>query len=130
MRKYEVISGDGHVEVPSENWASYMPAKYVDLMPKLIKREGGDYWQMDEFELENWGNLVCDLPYDEITPGCWRYFNPDGSPRPGTGSAAQRLNEQDFDGLDAEVLFPPIHGPKFIRLMAKRTPRMNPALLS
>lgn len=120
VRKYQVISGDGHVEVPTDNWASYVPAKYQDLMPRLINRPGGDYWLMGEFELPNWGNLVCDLPYDEIKPGCWRYFYPDGSPRPGTGSAAQRLSEQDLDGLDAEVLFPPIHGPKFIRLLADK----------
>lgn len=120
MRKYEVISGDGHMEVPADRWAAYLPAKHRELMPKLISKPDGDYWQLGEFELENLGNLVCDLPYDEIVKGCWRYYYPDGSPRPGTGSAAQRLTEQDLDGVDAEVLFPPVHGPKFIRLIADK----------
>jgi predicted TIM-barrel fold metal-dependent hydrolase len=36
------------------------------------------------------------------------YWNPDGSRVTGGGDAAQRLREQDRDGIDAEVLFPPI----------------------
>jgi len=39
-------------------------------------------------------------------------------PRPqaaeGAGDAAQRLREQDKDGLDAEVLFPPVFASRFI----------------
>jgi predicted TIM-barrel fold metal-dependent hydrolase len=118
MRKYQVISGDGHVEVPADRWSSYVPEQHRHLMPKLISKENGDYWQLAEFELENHGNLVCDLPYDEIVEGCWRYYNPDGTSRAGTGSAVQRLNEQDRDGTDAEILFPPVHGPKFLRRIA------------
>src|SRR5437870_1589635 len=120
MRKYEVISGDGHLEVPAEMWKSWVPKRYRDVAPRLESRETSDWWVMGDFELENFGSLVCDLPYDEIKPGCWRYQFPDGSSRPGTGTAAQRLAEQDLDGIDAEVLFPPVHGPKFLRLMADK----------
>jgi predicted TIM-barrel fold metal-dependent hydrolase len=92
----------------------------VDMLPKLESRELADCWVMGDFEMVNEGNLVCDLAYDEIKPGVWRYRYPDGTSRPGTGTAAQRLNEQDRDGLDAEILFPPIHGPKFLRLIAEK----------
>jgi predicted TIM-barrel fold metal-dependent hydrolase len=121
VRTYEVISGDGHVEVPADMWSGRVPAKYRDIAPRLVtKDDGTDWWVMDEWERENWGNLVCDLAYDDIKPGCWHYFDDDGSSRPGTGSAAQRLQEQDLDGLDAEVLFPPVYGPKFLRLIAPK----------
>jgi uncharacterized protein len=118
MRTYEVISGDGHTEVPAEMWTSRVPAKHRDLAPRLvIKDNGNTAWRMADFEKENWGNLVGELAYDETVQGCWTYHFPDGTPRPGTGDGAQRLREQDQDGLDAEVLFPPVHGPKFLRLM-------------
>lgn len=121
MRHYNVISGDGHTEVPAEAWTSRVPAKFADLAPRLIVKDNGNSaWRMGEFEKENWGNLVGELAYDETVPGCWKYQFPDGRPRPGTGDAAQRLREQDEDGLDAEVLFPPVHGPKFLRLMVNK----------
>lgn len=121
-RGYNVISADGHLEVSSEAWAKFMPERYKDMIPKLENRPEADCWVLGDLEMVNWGNLVCDLPYDEIKPGVWRYFNPDGTPRPGTGSAAQRLAEQDRDGVDAEVLFPPVHGPKLLRGLAKKDP--------
>jgi uncharacterized protein len=117
-RKYQVFSGDGHTEVPAEMWTPRVPAKYRDLAPRLvIKEDGTTAWRMAEFERENWGNLVGELSYDETVPGCWTYTFPDGTPRPGTGDGAQRLRDQDADGIDAEVLFPPVHGPKFLRSM-------------
>src|SRR4029077_12718935 len=36
------------------------------------------------------------------------YWNDDGTPVAGTGDASQRLREQDFDGIDAEGLYPPV----------------------
>ena len=42
------------------------------------------------------------------------YWEADGSPVPGTGDAAQRLREQDQDGIDAEVLYPPVFITRFI----------------
>lgn len=42
------------------------------------------------------------------------YFNDAGDPVPGTGDAHQRLREQDQDGIDAEVLYPPVFVTRFI----------------
>jgi predicted TIM-barrel fold metal-dependent hydrolase len=42
------------------------------------------------------------------------YYKPDGSAAEGAGDAAQRLREQDEDGIDAEVLFPPVFASRFI----------------
>jgi predicted TIM-barrel fold metal-dependent hydrolase len=42
------------------------------------------------------------------------YWNDDGTPAAGTGDAAQRLREQDFDGIDAEVLYPPVFISRYI----------------
>jgi hypothetical protein len=42
------------------------------------------------------------------------YYKPDGSPNDGAGPAQQRLREQDEDGIDAEVLFPPVFASRFL----------------
>ncbi len=48
------------------------------------------------------------------------YWNDDGSPVAGTGDAAQRLREQDFDGIDAEVLYPPVFISRYIANIADK----------
>ncbi len=117
MRTYQVISADGHVEVPLD-FAARVPAKYRDLAPRLVtKDDGTEWWRMDQWERENSGNLVCELDYDQFESSTCSYHNPDGSCRPGTGDAVQRLREQDQDGIDAEVLFPAVYGPAFLRNM-------------
>ena len=48
MRKYNVISGDGHVEVPID-FSSRVPSKFKDIVPQLVRREDGtEYWKMGE----------------------------------------------------------------------------------
>ena len=42
------------------------------------------------------------------------YWNADGSAAEGAGDAEQRLREQDVDGIDAEVLFPPVFASRFL----------------
>jgi predicted TIM-barrel fold metal-dependent hydrolase len=94
----------------------HIPAKYRDQAPTLVvKEDGSEWWKIGNNERENVGNLVGGSAYDELRPNSRRYRNPDGSSRPGTGDAAQRLREQDADGIDAEVLYPPVYGAMFLR---------------
>ena len=122
MRRYQVISADGHVETPDIDYASRMPAKYRDMAPELIvKEDGTEWWRMGEWEGANQGNLYCGARYDEfLKPTANSYHFPDGSLRPGVGTSAQRLREQDFDGIDAEVLYPPVAGPRFWRQLLQK----------
>jgi uncharacterized protein len=119
-RKYNVISGDGHNEIPMERWRHWVPEKHWDTLPKLGRNDaGGEQWVI-ETHGERWvrsssGNVVADWDYDEFLPTRPKYYREDGSRRPGTGDAIQRLQEQDLDGLDAEVLFPPIYSPHFFK---------------
>ncbi len=94
MRKYQIISADGHMEVPID-WVKYVPAKYKERAPRLLRREdGSEVWRMDEWERENIANLYCGMRYNEFVGGlAGSYHFPDGSPRPGTGDSAQRLRE-------------------------------------
>ena len=49
------------------------------------------------------------------------YWEADGSvPVTGSGRALQRLAEQDHDGVDAEVLYPPVFISRFIENISDR----------
>ena len=121
-RYYKVISGDGHVETPPESWVKYVPTKYQDRAPRLIKlSEGGEGWIVEGQPLLHNGQNITGAktlaPKATTAPMLLRndsYFNQDGSAAPGAGNAAQRLREQDQDGLDAEVLFPPVFATRFV----------------
>jgi predicted TIM-barrel fold metal-dependent hydrolase len=118
-RKYKVISGDGHVETPPESWVRYMPEEHRERAPRLIRLStGGEAWLIEGQPLiPNGQNITGRGPIR--TEGA-SYFNPDGSPAEGAGDAAQRLREQDIDGIDAEVLFPPIFASRAIESIADK----------
>jgi uncharacterized protein len=119
-RRYQVINADGHNEVPVDRWIHRVPKQHQHAMPQLVKHEdGADKWRI-EIDGRRWersasGNLVADWDYDEFMPAKPRYYREDGSRRPGSGDALQRLQEQDLDGVDAEILFPPVYSPIFFR---------------
>ena len=112
-RKYRVISGDGHIETPPDGWREYVPERYRDRAPKLIRLpNGADGWLVEgQPMLHNGQNIKGRGPVKFANAS---YFNDDGSPREGAGDGAQRLREQDLDGIDAEVLFAPVFVARFI----------------
>jgi uncharacterized protein len=114
MRTYQLISGDGHIEGPID-FTPYLPSKYNDLAPKLTKRDDGVWtwrgeWGGNTAQSIVGSNVYSGLRYDQFVPkNACTYWNPDGSSRPGTSpDPAVRLREQDEDGVDAEVLYPPM----------------------
>ena len=108
MRTYRIISADGHLELPPERLLPYIPEEYRDRAPRVVKlRDGGEALLLEGWPLiRNGSNLLAGRK--QGTPGI-SYWKPDGSPAPGTGGGAQRLGEQDAQGIDAEVLFPPVY---------------------
>src|SRR5437870_5268024 len=107
VRMYRVISADGHIEVPPDGWMKHVPSAYKDRAPRLVKLpEGGEAWLGEGVPIvHNSVNLTAGRPARRQGESYW---NPDGTPADGTGPPAQRLQEQDRDGIDAEVLYPPI----------------------
>jgi predicted TIM-barrel fold metal-dependent hydrolase len=113
-RKYRVISADGHVETPPEPWVAHVAAKYRDRAPRLIHLpdDKGDAWLVEGRPMLYTGQNVTGPGPVKFAYGS--YTTKDGRPSPGTGDAAQRLREQDQDGIDAEVLFAPLFATRFI----------------
>jgi len=118
-RKYQVISGDGHLEIPPDPWIRHVPDEHRDRAPRLIAlREGGYGWLVEGSPLIHNGQNVTSGRPVKVRGGS--YWEEDGTPWPGTGDAAQRLREQDQDGIDAEVLYPPVFISRFIENIADR----------
>ena len=112
-RKYKVISADGHVETPPDVFVKYVPEKWKDRAPRLIHLpEGGEGWLIEGQPLLRNGQNIAGRDKVKFSGGT--YFNADGSPAEGAGPAEQRLREQDLDGIDAEVLFPPVFASRFL----------------
>ena len=112
-RTYQVISADGHVETPPESWIKYVPVQHRERAPRLIPLpEGGEGWVIEGQPLLHNGTNITGGRVMRFRGES--YFNSDGSPAPGAGTGVQRLKEQDQDGIDAEVLFPPIFATKFL----------------
>ncbi len=100
-RGYQLISADSHLEIDPGRWTKRVPAKYRELAPRLVKLpDGGDGIIVENRPLYTLGLAVTGKPYEEHSPVGVCY---EGSP--GTGTAEQRLREQELDGVDAEVLF-------------------------
>ena len=118
MRTYRVISGDGHVETPPESWVKYVPAKWRDRAPRLITVPEGEAWMVEGKDLLFNGKNINAGKLARIMGES--YFDEGGIPATGAGPAEQRLREQDLDGLDAEVLFPPVYATTFIEGIADR----------
>jgi predicted TIM-barrel fold metal-dependent hydrolase len=114
LRHYRYISADSHLEIDSKHWLERVPTKYRDLAPRLVRQpDGSDAWTIGDKIVRPAAaaDLYGGKGRDQYVPFDGRY---EGTP--GTGSAEQRVREQDRDGIDAEVLFPSQQGgPKFWR---------------
>jgi predicted TIM-barrel fold metal-dependent hydrolase len=106
-RSYRLISADSHLEIPPDDFLPYVPEAYRDRAPRRINTgDGGDSWLVEGVPVIHTGaNLTAGQKVQQRGKSYW---NPDGTRATGGGLATQRLEEQDVDGVDAEVLFPPI----------------------
>jgi len=112
-RRYNVISGDSHIEISPERWTPRVPGIWRDRAPKLVTLpSGGDGWVIENRAPYVLGLAVTGKPYQEHRLNGIRY---EGSP--GAGSSEQRLKEQDIDGVDAEVMFTSVVAPRMWRAL-------------
>jgi len=107
-RTYRIISSDGHVIEPPDMWARFLPPRFRDRAPKLVKDpEGGDAWELSP----GTAPMPIGLVVNEGTWGRryednrWYGCTYDGI-RQGAFSGKHRVEEQDIDGVDAEVIYP------------------------
>ena len=103
-RDYQLISADSHVLEPPHIWTTYMPKKFHDKVPRVVPDgEGGEAWQFAPDIppapigiYASAGRKHEDVRWTGVTFAAANQGNFRGEPR---------LEEQDVDGVDAEVLF-------------------------
>ncbi len=102
---YRVINADGHALEPPDMWQRFVPKKYHDRIPRLVKDPmGGDAWELERG--------AAPMPIGLVTtPGkTYEQFHWYGSTystiNAGCFEGKARVKEQDTDGVDAEVLYP------------------------
>ena len=106
MPDHRIIDADAHVLEPPGIWKNWLPSKYQDRAPQLVKdAHGGDAWHIP-------GSATPDPIGLVATPGMpWDAFRWTGvtyaEARPGCYDGAQRLHDMDLDGVDTEIIFPP-----------------------
>ena len=102
---YDIVSADAHILEPTNIWETWLPAKYQDKAPTLVKDvDGGDAWQFAGLEPDPIGLVSTPgMAYDQFR---WTGVTYDEA-RPGCYNGAERLKDLDLDGVDAEILFPP-----------------------
>ena len=123
-RKYQIISGDGHLETPPD-FVKFVPEKFKDRAPRLITLPdgGGDAWLMEGMPLTYASQNLKGRGVVKFAGQS--YFNDDGSRAEGTGDGMQRLREQDEDGIDAELLFAPVFASRFLEKIPERDVYMS-----
>lgn len=105
-RVYNLISADGHIEVPPNIWSKGVPDPFKDIAPKhIVLPNGGDGFLVEGGIYQGGSNLYAGKTPEEYNPIGLKWFD-----MAGTGDGHQRLKEMDLDGVDAEVLYPGVGG--------------------
>jgi predicted TIM-barrel fold metal-dependent hydrolase len=100
-RKYAVISADSHLELVPEWWTPRVRAEHREYVPRLKRFENGrEGIAVGDKSPRLSGLSLTGKPYQEYSPIAHNFTT-----SPGTGTPEQRLQEQDRDGVDGEVLF-------------------------
>ena len=101
-REYRVISADSHLDLNPEVWTHRVPAKWRDRAPKrVVMSDGSDGVVCDGSEPNSIGlTRNVGVPFEEIPFQISRFSDPVGN-----GTPELRLEEQNRDGVDAEVMF-------------------------
>ncbi|MGE0385171.1 MAG: amidohydrolase family protein [Gammaproteobacteria bacterium] len=116
----KIVSDDSHFEGSPDMWRSYVAREFQDCVPKVVTLDnGGHGWAMPgtdkpvpmgtNLSFKNGGRNTrrSGVRYDEAGLA-------------GVGDGAQRLREMDQDGIDAEIIYPPVGG---LRSLYGKLPR-------
>lgn len=99
----KLISADSHFNEPGDLFIKRVPEKFRDRAPRIESFEEGDGWIFEGLEgPRNFGwNACAGLPPEEMK--AWMRFD---DMRKGGWDPAERVKEQDRDGVTAEVMYP------------------------
>src|SRR5215470_11365377 len=102
-RSYRIVSADAHTLEPPDMWERYLPRKlHSEHLPKVVAADdGGEEWLLPSGARGQIGLIATGgQRYEEFD---W-YRMTYAKMKPGAYDGKARLEEQDEDGIDAEVL--------------------------
>jgi len=105
VREYRLVDADSHTLEPPHIWTTWLPKRFHDRAPRLVKdSEGGDAWQFEPGKPAMEIGLVTTpgRRYEDIK---WRGYTYD-TIRRSCFDAKARIEDMDFDGVDACFLYP------------------------
>ena len=112
-----LVSVDDHVVEPPDLFEGRLPAKYVDLAPRVVQKDDGtDVWTYDGNEIPNIGlNAVAGRPPEEygIEPTAFAEM------RKGCYDIHERIRDMDANGVLGSMCFPSF--PQFCGQLFART---------
>jgi len=106
MDDHRIVDSDTHVLEPPHIWETWLPARYRDRAPKLVRdEEGGDAWAFAGAADPDPIGLVATpgKAYDEFR---WTGVTYEQA-RAGCYDGAERLKDMDADGVDTALVFAP-----------------------
>ena len=115
VRKYQVVSGYSHLDLPPERWTLRVPTKWQDYVPRRVRLASGNEMV-----------IVEDRPLPMFRqPGITgkpyiQYGLEPSDYGAGSGSPEQRLREQDQVGVDAEIMCTHPYAPVFFAMVASQ----------
>jgi len=118
-----LVDVDAHVVESPDLWSSRLPARYRDVGPRLVHAPAGEVALVDGKYVERPGTEGPDVAwwlYEETATQLKRYIAAAGVPadevtmdgityadtRPGCWQPAERLNDMDINGVQAQMCFP------------------------
>ena len=103
--KYFIVSVDSHMTTPPTMFAERIERKYVDRLPRQIEKDGKKFIQQDGFQPVPLSTIPVEGE-DALRNRIGAYLT--SGPR----GMADRIADQDRDGVDAEIIFP--NGPALL----------------
>lgn len=98
-----MISVDDHVLEPPHVWETYLPARFRDQAPKMIKIPNGEAWEFAGKVMPTSGlSAVAGKDKEEFSPLPVSYSDM----RPGCYDSVARLEDMNTDGVAASMCFP------------------------
>ena len=106
--EFHIISSDSHNMEPPHMWQTFLDKKFQDRAPRLVKdAKGGDAWEFRKgtdpmpiglvTNMGEWGRRYEENDWEGSTYDTIRQGAFDGK---------KRLEEQNIDGVSAEVIYP------------------------
>lgn len=99
-QRYRVISADSHVNPLPTMWAERLPSRFRDRAPRVERREGAEVVVFEGKE-----QRFSALSASAGTQNEKKVASSFEEGRKGGWDAVARIDDQDLDGVDAEVLF-------------------------